>query len=57
MQVHEHIGVDGMRHGLPDAQLHDAERDAWFKSQGYRTLRVSDREAYGDPVAVADRIR
>jgi len=51
------IEVDGARHDLPDEQLHDAERDAWFMSQGYRTLRVRDREACGDPFAVAERVR
>jgi very-short-patch-repair endonuclease len=42
---------------LPEEQLHDAERDAWFESQGYRTLRVSDRDAYGNPFVVAERVR
>jgi very-short-patch-repair endonuclease len=51
------IEVDGARHDLPEEQLHDAERDAWFRTQGYRTLRIRDREAYGDPFAVAERIR
>ena len=36
------IEVDGLRHSLPEEELHDAERDAWFSSQGYRTLRVTN---------------
>jgi very-short-patch-repair endonuclease len=51
------IEIDGSRHDLPEEQLHDAERDAWFESQGYRTLRVSDRDAYGNPFVVAERVR
>lgn len=50
------IEVDGARHDLPEAQLHDAERDAWFARQGYRTLRIDDRDALGAPYAVAERI-
>jgi very-short-patch-repair endonuclease len=51
------VEVDGSRHNLPEAQLHDAERDAWFASIGYRTLRIDDREAYGNPCVVAEQIR
>jgi very-short-patch-repair endonuclease len=50
------IEVDGARHDLPEAQLHDVARDAWFATQGYRTMRIDDREAFGAPYAVADRI-
>ncbi|WP_255357001.1 endonuclease domain-containing protein [Caulobacter sp. Root655] len=50
------IEVDGGRHDLPEAQLHDAERDAWLNAQGYRVLRIRDRDAFGDADAVADRI-
>jgi len=50
------IEVDGGRHDLPEAQLHDAERDAWLNAQGYRVLRIRDRDAFGDAYAAADRI-
>ena len=50
------IEVDSGRHDLPEAQLHDAERDGWLNAQGYRVLRIRDRDAFGDPYAVADRI-
>jgi very-short-patch-repair endonuclease len=50
------VELDGARHDLPEAQLHDLERDAWPKSQGYRVLRIPDGEAYGDPHAAAERI-
>ena len=50
------IEVDGGRHDLPEAQLHDAERDAWLNAQGYRVLRLRDRDAFGDPYAAAERV-
>jgi very-short-patch-repair endonuclease len=50
------IEVDGARHDLEDAQLHDHIRDEWLKSQGYRVLRVRDTEAFEQPQAVAARV-
>ena len=50
------IEVDGARHQLPEAQLHDLQRDAWFVSQGYRVHRVSDRDAFGRPWDLAAEI-
>ena len=35
------IEVDGEHHQAPDQQALDQQRDAWFASQGYRTLRFS----------------
>jgi very-short-patch-repair endonuclease len=51
------IEVDGMRHELADAQLHDLERDAWLKGEGFRVLRVRDADAFGRPHDVAEQIR
>lgn len=50
------IEIDSRRHDLPEQQLHDAGRDAWFASQGYRVLRVSDADAFGAPDDVVARI-
>ncbi|MEH0197988.1 DUF559 domain-containing protein [Caulobacter sp. CCNWLY153] len=50
------IEVDGGWHDLPEQQLHDAERDSWLASQGYRVLRVRDVEAFGRPDEVAERV-
>ena len=50
------IEVDGARHDLEDAQLHDHLRDEWLRSQGYRVLRVRDIEAFEEPHAVAVRV-
>lgn len=43
------IEVDSGWHDDPEAQLHDAERDAWLAKQGYRVMRVRDGEAFGNP--------
>ena len=50
------IEVDSGWHDHPEARRHDAERDAWLVSQGYRVLRVRDGEAFGNPYAVAERV-
>ncbi len=50
------IEVDGARHDLPEARLHDAERDAWLMAQGYRVLRIKDQEAFASAAEVACRI-
>jgi very-short-patch-repair endonuclease len=33
------IELDGRQHGFPDEQRHDAEREAFLKSRGIKTLR------------------
>ncbi|WP_369797885.1 endonuclease domain-containing protein [Caulobacter sp. CCH5-E12] len=50
------IEVDSGWHDDPEAQLHDAERDAWLAKQGYRVMRVRDGEAFGNPYLVAERV-
>lgn len=50
------IEVDGGRHDLPEHQQHDAERDAWLASQGYRVLRVKDADAFGKPEEIAEQV-
>ena len=50
------IEVDGYYHSLPERQAVDAERDAWLKAQGYRVLRVSDRDVDQDLAKTLDRI-
>ena len=50
------VEVDGARHDLDEAQLHDHERDAWLTSVGYRVVRVGDTRAYEDAHAVAEEI-
>ncbi|HVY33403.1 MAG TPA: endonuclease domain-containing protein [Caulobacteraceae bacterium] len=50
------IEVDGGRHDLPEAQLHDAVRDAWLRSQGYQILRFRNEQALNDPDGVVQMI-
>jgi very-short-patch-repair endonuclease len=42
------IEIDGGRHDLPEAQLHDAIRDDWLRSQGYRVLRFRNQQVLDD---------
>ena len=51
------VEVDGFRHDLPEAQLHDAERDEWLASQGYRILRFRNQQVLDDPEGVVGVIR
>lgn len=40
------IQFDGVYwHSRPEAQAKDKQQDAWFKEQGMRLLRITDREA------------
>ncbi len=50
------IEVDGLSHELDEAQLYDAERNAWLESQGYRVIRVCEGDALTEPKDVASRI-
>jgi len=34
----------GDQHGYPEGERRDAERDAWLAAQGYRMIRVSNRD-------------
>ena len=47
--IHERalvIEVDGEHHFLPDRMTADAQRDAWLRSKGYRTLRFNTGELF-----------
>jgi very-short-patch-repair endonuclease len=50
------IEIDGARHDLPDAQLHDLARTDWLISQGYRVLRFRNEVVLADPAGVAETI-
>jgi len=50
------LEVDGGWHDLLEAQLSDAERDAWLETQGYTVIRVKNREAFDYPYDVAERV-
>ena len=46
------IEIDRPPHALDGRDLHDAERDAWFAAQGYRTLRFTNAQVVDDINAV-----
>ena len=50
------IEVDGGRHDLPEAQLHDAVRDEWLRSQGYQVLRFRNEQALNDPELIVQMV-
>ncbi|HEY3797327.1 MAG TPA: DUF559 domain-containing protein [Caulobacteraceae bacterium] len=50
------IEVDSPWHDSDEAQLRDAERDAWLEGQGYSVLRVQGSEVLRGAEAVAERI-
>jgi very-short-patch-repair endonuclease len=50
------IEVDGAQHGFDGEVSRDAERDAWFESQGYRVLRFWNREVLHEFESVLDTI-
>jgi very-short-patch-repair endonuclease len=47
------IEVDGSQHA---GSLRDRDRETWFRSQGFRTLRVWNTEFLTDPTTTFDAI-
>ena len=50
------VEVDGGVHRLAEAAARDAEREAWFLSRGYRTLRITNDRVFGDMSSVLEQI-
>jgi very-short-patch-repair endonuclease len=51
------VEADGRTHEAEEAAAKDAARDAWFRREGYRVLRISDDLIIGGlPIAI-ERIR
>jgi len=50
------IEIDGGWHDFPEAQLHDATRDDWLRSQGYRVLRFRNQQVLDDAEGVVEAI-
>jgi very-short-patch-repair endonuclease len=42
------IEIDGGAHEAEEAQMRDAQRDAWMASRGVRVLRIPDRRVRED---------
>jgi very-short-patch-repair endonuclease len=51
------VEIDGARHDLPEAQLHDHERTRWLTGQGYRVMRFRNDDVLADAPSVAEQIR
>jgi len=47
------VEADGPRH---EDSLHDLERDAWLRGQGFRVLRFANQRIQDHPDAVLDEI-
>jgi len=50
------VEVDGGQHTEDEQVAHDARRDRWLESEGYRVLRVPTGEVYGNIAGVVDTI-
>ena len=50
------VEIDGMAHDDANRADRDRERDAWFKSAGIDTLRISAREVLADVSRAAEAI-
>src|SRR2546426_12441542 len=57
------IELDGLRHGRPDKQKADAERDAWLEARGVKVLRFwnsrlrRERDAIRETICQALQVR
>jgi very-short-patch-repair endonuclease len=50
------VEVDGGAHAAHASALHDAERQQWLESRGYRVFRFSNAQVLADTRAVARAI-
>jgi adenine-specific DNA-methyltransferase len=50
------VELDGSRHGFPDQQKHDVEREAFLKSRGIKTLRFWNSHLRRDARSIRDTI-
>lgn len=50
------VEIDGYHHTLPERQTRDAQRDAWFRTEGFRVLRIDDSALKRDLMAVVEQI-
>jgi very-short-patch-repair endonuclease len=51
------VELDGESHDFESKIQHDAERDAWFVSQGYTVLRFTNEEVLTNLSGVVETIR
>jgi very-short-patch-repair endonuclease len=51
------VEVDGATHSTDEERAYDARRDAWFVTNGFDVLRVSNAEVYEEFDGVLETIR
>src|SRR5262245_56290275 len=51
------VELDGESHEFKSRQQHDAQRDAWFESQGYAVLRFTNDQVLSELEGVVTIIR
>jgi very-short-patch-repair endonuclease len=50
------VEVDGGAHEAPDQAEHDAERQAWIESRGYKVMRLSNALVLRDAREAAQQV-
>jgi len=50
------IEIDGDQHGFPEGAERDLRRDAWLRAQGYRVVRIWNRDVMENIDGVCDTI-
>ncbi len=50
------VELDGRHHQLPQQQANDAQRTEWLESKGYRVIRFTNEEVFGNINKVLETI-
>ncbi len=50
------IEVDGDVHALPEQIVHDTRRTYWLESEGFRVIRFTNQEVFGNISGVCEEI-
>lgn len=50
------IEVDGDVHALPEQIMHDTRRTHWLESEGFRVIRFTNQEVFGNISGVCEEI-
>jgi len=51
------IEIDGLIHQLPNVKSNDEERTKWLESKGFRVLRFTNEEVFGDADNVITKVK
>ena len=50
------VELDGTQHAEPENAKADTARDAWLQEEGYRVVRIPNREVYTNLTEVLDSL-